>query len=112
MSRIAAAIAVAAATAVATATAVAAATAVATATPAAVAAVPRPCADEDAAIKPIRPVVAIRGARIRIVAVVAPIAGRGVVHHGCGNHCGTNAHSHPDLGRGHAGQRQSQQHCK
>jgi hypothetical protein len=56
-------------------------------------AIPRPGANEHAAYKPIRAVVAIRGARVRIIRVVAVWADRGACHV-----TWTNANADRDLG--------------
>jgi hypothetical protein len=52
-------------------------------------AIPWPNAKEYAAIEPIRPVVAVRSARIRIVRVIAPLADRRAVDQRGGNDRGT-----------------------
>jgi hypothetical protein len=76
-------------------------------------AVPRAGADEDAAIKPARTVVAIRSASIRVIGVVAPGAIRRTVVIRRANHCGTYAYSHRDLGiRGRNGSEgKNEKHC-
>jgi len=85
----------------------------ATAVPAAV--IPRPCADEHSAYKPIRSVVTVWGASIRCIGVVAPIADRSSVHHRNGDNRGadTNISSiHRILSHCRYRKRHSQQHCK
>jgi hypothetical protein len=47
--------------------------------------IPRPGANKDAAVEPIRPVVPVRGAGIRVVSVIAPLADRGTINYGSGN---------------------------
>jgi hypothetical protein len=56
--------------------------------------VPGPDAEEDAAAKPRRPVVAVRRASIRIVRVVSPLTSRGTIDDRSGNDRG--ADSNPD----------------
>jgi hypothetical protein len=73
-------------------------------------AVPRADADKDAAVKPIRTVIAIRGAGIRVVGVIAPLAIRGavsIVSIGSINYRRADAYPHPDLGIRHDGERQN-----
>src|SRR5580692_9305394 len=58
-----------------------------------VAVIPRPCANEDAAHEPSRPIVAIRRARVRIIGVIAVGACR------CRTHVArAHANAHCDLG--------------
>jgi hypothetical protein len=59
-------------------------------TTAVITAVPRPCADEDAAGKPARTIVTIRSARVRVIVVVAVSASR------CGTHIRRSANPHAD----------------
>ena len=66
-----------------------AATTVAAASPA----VPRANADEEAAVKPLRTVIAVGSAGIRVIRVVAPLAYRGTVIHRRGNHRGADSNS-------------------
>ena len=73
-------------------------------------AVPRADADEEAAAEPLRSVIAIRGAGVGVIRVVAPIANRGAVNVGGGNDRGTDAHSHRYLGICRGRERQSQKH--
>lgn len=60
--------------------------------------IPGTCADEDAACEPLRTVVTIRGASIRIVSVITPIANRGSISDRRGNHRRPNSHANRNLG--------------
>ena len=60
--------------------------------------VPRAGADENSAVEPLRPVIAIWGACIGVIRVIAPLADRGTVDHGSGHDCGTDPNSHLNLG--------------
>jgi hypothetical protein len=98
------------------ATAAPATTAPATTAPAisAAPAVPRADADKDAAVKPVGTVIAVRGAGIRVIRVVAPLAIRWAVIaviSGIHNR-GADAYSNCDLGIRHDGERQNCKHCQ
>ena len=71
---------------------------VAVSVPAAV--VPWPRADEYSANEPLRSVVAIGSAGIRIIRVIAPIAHRGIVDFRCLNNLRADANTHSHLGLG------------
>ena len=73
---------------------------------------PRTCADEEAAVEPLRPVKAVRGAGVRVVRVIAPIANRGTVD--LGGHCdrGANANPYSYLGICRGRERQGQKHSE
>ena len=60
--------------------------------------VPRANADEDAAVEPVRSVIAIRGAGVGVVGVVAPLAVRRTIRHRSINDRGANPHSDCHLG--------------
>ena len=79
-------------------------------------AVPRTSADEDAAVKPVRTVVAIRGTGIGVIGVVAPFAVRRaviavIVIPGSRNDCWADAYSYRDLGIRHDGAGENHKHC-
>lgn len=76
--------------------------------------IPRPCANKDAARKPRRPVISIGRARIRIVGVIAPVAGRRAVHDRRGNHhrSQTNAYRNLSFCRASKGDSQQQSESK
>ncbi len=59
--------------------------------------IPRAYAKEETAAKPSRSVIAIRRTGIGIVRVVTPIASRGTVVHGSGNHCWANSDTNSHL---------------
>src|SRR5580698_7725426 len=76
--------------------------------------IPRPGADKQAAIEPVRTVVAVRCAGIRVIVVIAPRAirrtGICVIR---ANHRGADAHSNSDLGaRRNRGERKSYKQCQ
>jgi hypothetical protein len=68
--------------------------------------------DKDAAREPARPVIAIRRAGIRIIRIVAPIAGRRTVSIGRGNHSRTHSNTDRNLGMSCSRERHSQKHCQ
>jgi hypothetical protein len=77
--------------------------------------VPRAGADEHAAVEPVRTVIAVRGASIGIILVIAPRAIRGAVVADISgiNHCGADADSNSDLGaRRYSGERQNHKRCQ
>jgi hypothetical protein len=76
-------------------------------------AVPWSSADEDAAIKPVRPIEAVRSAGVRIIGVIAPLADWRTVDDGSGHHGGTNADILFDI-LGHCRYRKwrCEKHCK
>jgi len=82
-----------------------------TAIPAAV--IPGPRADKYAAVEPIRSIVAVRSASVRIIRVISPITHWSSVDHGSGNHHGSDAYIFLNiLGLHCCRKRQSQQRCK
>jgi hypothetical protein len=60
--------------------------------------VPRPDADEEAAVKPVWAVITIRCAGVRVIGVIAPLTIRGTVISWSGNHCRAHSNPHRDLG--------------
>jgi hypothetical protein len=62
--------------------------------------IPRACANEDAAVEPCRTVVAVRGTRIRVVAVVAIRANRGITVVSSAIHRAANPNAHRNLSMG------------
>jgi hypothetical protein len=76
--------------------------------------IPGTDADKDAAEEPARPVIAIGGAGIRVIGVIAPRAIRGTVIDGGGDHCGADADTNCDLGarRGNRGERENEKQCQ
>jgi hypothetical protein len=73
--------------------------------------VPGTNADEDAANKPGRSVIAIRSAAVWIVRVITPRAIRRSIVHRSGNNGRPNADSHRDLSIRRKRKRQSKKHC-
>jgi hypothetical protein len=72
--------------------------------------VPRSDADEDAAVKPVRTVITVRGASVGVIRVIAPFAIRGTVISGIAD-CG--AYTYRDLGiRRDSGERKNNKHCQ
>jgi hypothetical protein len=76
--------------------------------------IPRADAKKDAAVKPVRTVIAVGGAGIRVIRVVAPLAIRGTVIAVISgiHHRWADAHTYPDLGIRHDGERQNHKHCQ
>jgi hypothetical protein len=92
--------------------------------------IPRAYADEHAAVEPLRPVIAIRSARVGVIGVVAPFTNRRGIVRGRINHLWTDtdlrhvssigcissvrADFNPNcnLGLGHRRERQSHNHCQ
>jgi hypothetical protein len=91
---------------------VAAAIAIAAATPSMTApAVPRSDTDEDAAVKPVRAVIAVRCAGVGVIGVIAPLAIRGTVGISGIYQSGADTYPHPDLGiRRDSGERKNNKH--
>jgi hypothetical protein len=74
--------------------------------------VPGSDADEDAAVEPVRAVIAVRGAGVRVIGVVAPLAIRGTVIGGIAD-CRANADTDRDLGiRRYSGERKNHKRCQ
>jgi hypothetical protein len=75
-------------------------------------AVPRPYAEEHAAVEPTWPVIAVGCAGIGIVRVIAPCADRRTVDHGSSDKRGTDSYIFLDiLSHCRHRERHSQQHC-
>ncbi len=93
--------------------AVAVSTATVPAVPAtAIPAVPRAYADEHAAVEPLRAVIAVRGAGVGVIGVIAPFTDRRTVIVRCGNDVGADSDSHAYLGICRNCKRHGQEHRK
>jgi len=55
-------------------------------------------AQEDAAVKPIRPIITVRRARVRVVGVIPPLAGGRAIIRGSGNNRRANTNPDSNLG--------------